>query len=124
MPAHARARSGQEQQGIGVVSRSDHGRLLYAGRLTFHPRRTARLAHGRWSLRHLDSQPEVLDLLAHQLGGVTAARLDPHHLGDVLVAEADDELAVVDSLLPAGPPGRLVEVSTGDDQGEQVRAAG
>lgn len=31
MPAHARARSGQEQQGIGVVGRSDHGRLEYTG---------------------------------------------------------------------------------------------
>jgi hypothetical protein len=38
-----RARSGQKKQGISVV-RSGHGRPLYAGRLTFHPRRTARLA--------------------------------------------------------------------------------
>ena len=71
----------------------------------------------------LDSQPEVLDLLAHQLGGVAAARLDSHHLDDVFVAEPHDELAVVDPLLPAGPPGRRVEVRTGEDQGEQPGAA-
>jgi hypothetical protein len=44
MPAHAHARSGQKQQGISVVGRSGHGRPPYAGRLTFHPHRTARLA--------------------------------------------------------------------------------
>jgi hypothetical protein len=65
MSAHAHARSGQEQQGIGVVGRSGHGRPLYAGRLTFRPRRTARPARRR---AQLDSQPEVLDLLPHRLG--------------------------------------------------------
>lgn len=71
----------------------------------------------------LDSQPEVLDLLAHQLGGIAAARLGSHHLDDVFVAEPDDELAVVDPLLPAGPPGGLVEVHAGEDEGEQPGAA-
>ena len=44
MPAHARARRRQRQRGVSVVGRSGHGRPLYAGRLTFHPRRTARPA--------------------------------------------------------------------------------
>ena len=105
MPARARVRSGQERRGISVVGRSSHGRPLYAGRLTFHPRRTARLAQGPPARRaQLDTQPEVLDLLAHQLGGVAAARLGSDYLDYVFVAEPDDELAVEDPLLPAGPP--------------------
>ena len=74
IPAHAQARSGQEQRGTSVVGRSGHGRPLYAGRLTFHPRRTARLAHGRRPAAQLDSQPEVLDLLAHQFGPAQDSR--------------------------------------------------
>lgn len=90
MPAHARARSGQEQQGIGVVGRSDHGRLEYTGRLAFRPRRTARPMADGPTRSGLDSQPEILDLLAHQFGGVTAPSFDCHHLDDVFVAEPDD----------------------------------
>ena len=37
--------------------------------------------------------------------------------------EADDELAVVDPLLPADPPGGLVQFPAGEDQGEQPGAA-
>ena len=124
IPAHAQARSGQEQRGTSVVGRSGHGRPLYAGRLTFHPRRAARLAHGRRPAAQRDSQPEVLDLLAHQFGDSPPLVLVSHHLDNVFVAEPDDELAVVDPLFPASPAGGLVEVSAGEDQGRTARCRG
>jgi hypothetical protein len=72
----------------------------------------------------LDSQPEVLDLLAYQLGRVAARHPGSHHLDDVFIAEPHDELAVLDPLLAADPPGGLVEVLAGEGEGEQPGAPG
>jgi hypothetical protein len=60
-------------------------------------------------LRRADLRSRPVDDEA--LGAVTAL-LNSDHLDDVFVDESDDELAVVDPVLPAGEPGGLVEVCT------------
>jgi hypothetical protein len=67
----------------------------------------------------LDTQPEVLDLLAYQFGRVLACDLAFHHLAHVIIVDPDDQLVVLDPLLPADPGGRSIQFGAGQDNGEQ-----